>query len=198
MFYWYVKELYLILEPDNEPLILKAMTKKDFFRIILKLFGLYWLVSSLYATFPSWITMLIVDVDVMQIVEVFISFCIVLFIFIFLIYKTDIIISWLKLDAGFDENKVEFQNFNTENILKLGVIIIGGILIVNNIPNFLTQAFFAFKLQVMNNNDVVTLGQQSYYRWTINFLNILVGYLMLTNYPALSTFLLKITQKNEG
>jgi hypothetical protein len=49
----------------------------------------------------------------------------------------------------------------------------------------------------VNSSDVVTLGQQSYYRWAINFLNLLVGYLMLTNYPSLSKFLVKITQKKE-
>jgi len=174
------------------------MTKKDFFRIIIKLFGLYWLVSTLFTTIPNWVSMFMMHVDAIQIIGVSISAVIVILVFIFLVYNPDLILAWLKLDKGFDDDRVDFQNFNTENILKLGVIIIGGILVVNNIPNFLTQAFFAFKLQVMNNNDVVTLGQQSYYRWAINFLNLLTGYLLLTNYPALSKFLLKITQKKEG
>jgi hypothetical protein len=173
------------------------MTKKDFFRIIIKLFGLYWLVTTLFTTFPGYISMIMMNITAMQIIEVSIYVVIIILFFIFLVYKSDLVISCLKLDKGFDEDKIEFQNFGTDNILKLGLIIIGGILIISNIPNFLTQSFFAFKLYVVNSSDVVTLGQQSYYRWAINFLNLLVGYLMLTNYPALSKFLVKITQKKE-
>ena len=174
------------------------MTKKDFFRIIIKLFGLYWLVSTLFTTFPGYVSMIMMNVDAMQLIGVSISAIVVILIFIFLVYKPDLIISWLKLDKGFDEDRIEFQNFGIESILKLGLIIIGGMLIIFNIPNFLSQAFFVFKLHVMNSSDVITLGQQSYYRWAINFLNLLLGYLMLTNYPALSKFLVKITQKKEG
>ena len=103
----------------------------------------------------------------------------------------------VKTRQKFDEDRIEFQNFGIEIILKLGLIIIGGMLISFNIPNFLSQAFFVFKLHVMNSSDVVTFGQLSYYRWAINFLNLTVCYLMLTNYPALSKFLVKITQKKE-
>jgi hypothetical protein len=70
------------------------------------------------------------------------------------------------------------------------VFIFDGILEVNNIQNFLSQAFFAFKLQVINNNDMVIPGQQSYYCWAINSLNLVAGYLILKTYPARSKFLL--------
>ena len=141
--------------------------------------------------------MLMMNVDAIQIIQVTISVAIVILVFIFLVYKPDLIIRWLKLDKGFDEDRIEFQNFSIDGILKLGLIIIGGLLTIYNIPNFLSQAFFVFELKIMHDNDVLTLGQQSYYRWGINFVNLLIGYLMLTNYPAISRFLLKNTQKKE-
>jgi len=56
----------------------------------------------------------------------------------FLIYKPDKIIDWLKLDKGFDDDRIDFQNFNNTNILKLAVIVIGGIMLIKNIPAFLS------------------------------------------------------------
>ncbi|HYX08032.1 MAG TPA: hypothetical protein VE912_14980 [Bacteroidales bacterium] len=118
------------------------MTTKDFFRLIIKIFGLYLIITTLFSAIPGNIsTVFFMHLGLTGIIWVITIVTIILLLFIFLIYKADTIISWLKLDKGFDNDEIHFQNFNTENILKLAVIVIGGLLILRNIPEFLSHTF---------------------------------------------------------
>ena len=113
----------------------------------------------------------------------------VIFLFLFLIFKSDLIIKWLKLDRGFDDDRIDFQNFNVPSIIKLAVIVIGGILIINNIPAFLNHCFFAFKYSIGNNQMDSTVKYSSsfdYFNLGVSFLNIVIGYFMITNYNFIS------------
>ena len=69
-------------------------------------------------------------------------------VFALLILGADKIISWLKLDKGYDDDKFEIYQFNVELILILAMVLIGGMLILDNIPIFINQAYMAFKSQV--------------------------------------------------
>jgi len=64
-------------------------------------------------------------------------FLVVIILFYLLINKTDVLIKLLQLDKGFDNEIIEFNNFALDNILKLGVIIIVGTMILDNIAVFL-------------------------------------------------------------
>lgn len=112
------------------------MTKKDFFRLIIKIFGLYSVISIIFSVFPSNMGFAISQIDLISIVWLIGSLILIILLFMFLIYKPDKIISWLKLDKGFDDDRIDFQNFNNTNILKLAVIVIGGIMLIKNIPAF--------------------------------------------------------------
>jgi len=107
------------------------------------------------------------------------------------------IIAWLKLDQGFDEDRIEFQNFNIKNVLKLGLIVLGGMLILNNLAAFISYTFSAFQSAFLHDNPLSTRGALTDVEWAKSFINIVIGYLLLTNYPTLSKFLLKITQKKD-
>ena len=63
-----------------------------------------------------------------------------------LIIKTDVLITLLHLDKGFDTEIIEFHNFDLDNILKLGVFIIGGTMVLDNIAVFLNQSYLASKV----------------------------------------------------
>lgn len=127
---------------------------------------------------------------------------IIILLFMFLVYKPDKIIAWLKLDKGFDNDKIEFQNFNSENILKLAVIVIGEILLLKNIPTFLSHTFFAFKSSVQTDfesNRIIKYGElKDYIYWLTSFINIVIGYLILTNYNYISRILKKENEKNDN
>ena len=168
------------------------MTKKDFFRLIIKIFGLYSVISIIFSVFPSNMGFAISQIDLISIVWQIGSLILIILLFMFLIYKPDKIISWLKLDKGFDDDRIDFQNFNNTNILKLAVIVIGGIMLIKNIPAFLSHTLFAFKSAVGNDIDNSVIKYTSlkdYIYWATSFLNILLGYLMITNYSYISKIL---------
>lgn len=174
------------------------MTKKDFFRIIIKLAGIYWLVTTMYSQLPYLFSAIFNNSDY-RLLPYSIGFFLICFaIFILLVFYTDKIIGWLKLDRGFDEERIEFSNFNMGNIVKLALIIVGCMLIVNFIPTFIVQTYYYIKIHISTDlADSFGYTSQNGYQWTLSFLSLILGYILLTNYPALSKFILKITQKNE-
>lgn len=160
------------------------MTKKDFFRLLIKIFGLYSVISVLFSVFPNNLFMVINQIDFVGIVWIVVSLLAVGLLFAFLIYKPDKIIGLLKLDKGFDDDSFDFQNFNNSNIFKLAVIVIGGILLIKSIPSFLSHTLFAFKSSFGNELDinVFKFALKDYVQWAISFINIIIGYLMLTKF----------------
>lgn len=175
------------------------MTKKDLFRLIIKIFGLYSVISIIFSVFPSNLFMVLNKIDFVGIIWIIGSLLAVGLLFNFLIYKPDKIISWLKLDKGFDYDRIDFQNFNNTNILKLAVIVIGGIILIQNVPTFLSHTLFAFKSFVGNNLDinVFKFSLKDYIHWAISFINIILGYLMLTNYNYISRILKEKNNEKE-
>jgi uncharacterized protein YacL len=158
----------------------QTVTKKDFFRLILKLFGLYIAISLIISVFPGNVSLLLYHYDIIEIIWFIVSIVFIYFIFRFLFFKTDKIIQRLKLDKGFDEDKFEFQNFNSESILKLATIVTGGLLLINNIPVFLGNVLYFIKYTVFI-SQWVSFGE--------SFFKVVIGYLILTNYNKVSKLL---------
>ncbi|OXB08820.1 hypothetical protein, partial [Flavobacterium reichenbachii] len=104
------------------------------------------------------------------------------FAFKFSIYKTSWIIEKLKLDKGFDTNTIEL-NSNEYKIISIAVIVIGGLIFVENIPVLFRQIFVFFQ-QEMLFKDYPQSG------WMVfNFIKILIGYLLMTNSFRIAKFI---------
>lgn len=127
------------------------MTKRDFFRLVIKLFGLYTIIKSLLIVLPSSLTLLVkTSYSSLGYIAWFIGIILGAFaLFILLIYKADTVINWLKLDKGFDDNEMSIANMNIEKLLTLGLIIIGGLLFINNISSFFAQILSLIKTSSM-------------------------------------------------
>ena len=180
-------------QPFKKP---NSMTKRDFFRIIIKLFGLYSLILTVFTYIPSNIGYVTFEFELMTLLWIFGATALVALIYVFLILKTDRIIDILKIDKGFDDERIELGNFNSEKIFKLALIIIGGFLIVDYLPNFLQFTYLAFKSQVspkgLNYMEEIAFGKPTdYFNWTIAGMNILLGIILLTNYDRISKWLLR-------
>ncbi len=174
------------------------MTKNDLFRIIIKLIGLYWIVTTLYTQLPIVVSVFLNEFNIKYLPSIISYFIVSVLLIVLLIFNTDKVILWLKLIKGFDEDRIEFLNFDLDGILKVALIIVGCILIVNNLATFFIQTYYFVKLNIsMNVNDTVNYISQNDYLWAISFIDIILGYLLLTNYPTLSKFLIKLTQKKE-
>lgn len=177
------------------------MSKKDLFRLIIKIFGLYSVVSIVFSLLPNNALYVLKEIDPVGIVWLICSLIVIILLFMFLIYKPDKIIRWLKLDKGFDEDWIDFQYINNSSILKLAVIVIGGIVLIQNIPAFLSHTLFAFKSSIGNGpeNNYLKYSLKDNIRWAVSFINIIIGYLMLTKYSYIIKVLKeKKTDENES
>ena len=92
------------------------MTKRDFFRLLIKIFTLYAVIISIFTLFPQlflWNQIF----DTVTSGLIFIGSILLLVAFSILLVKyTDHIINFLKLDKGFDEETIILGNLNNEAI----------------------------------------------------------------------------------
>lgn len=181
------------------------MKTGDFFRLVLKLFGLYSLVISLFSILPNTVSYIFVshegNVDWMPYAWLVIVIVLLITLFFFLTFRPDFLIAKLKLDKGFDSDTINFQNLNAKSILNVGIILIGGLIFLQSLPSFLSSAFYAIKSTVATSEEIrieSSLNNHDYIRLIANLLNIIIGYLLLSNYQFISGFLLpKRDDENE-
>lgn len=165
------------------------MTKRDLFRLIIKIFGLYSGILTLFTVIPSNVSSLVYQLDTISILIILSSILIPIGLFLLLIFKTDAIINFLKLDKGFDEEQIVIGNLKNESILKLSIIIIGSFLILDYIPGLLFDIVNAFKSK--GSAAPIEGTSVDYFGISIGIINIVLGYLLLTNYKSLATFFSK-------
>lgn len=164
------------------------MTKRDFFRLIIKIYGLYSLVLSLFTFIPQNITNVVIYREQTGVRLIIItSIFLVLALFYILLFKTDYIINKLELDKGFDDDMIVLGNFNNEQIFKLAIILIGGFLIVDYFPNFVFEVVNIFKMKLSN---IPIIGNEvDYFHFSVSIINIVLGLIFISNYKSISTFL---------
>ena len=168
------------------------MTKKDFFILIIKLFGLYSIVTALLISLPQSLSFIVSNFELRTLLYFLLILIVIVALFILLIFKSHHIVSFLKLEKGFDDDKIELGNLSTSEIVKIGTFVIGGFLIINHIPVFLNQTFNAFY------SDIQSLGITPNYKWNwiVSGLNIVIGYLLISNLNFIVR-LLRLQNKNE-
>ncbi|MDY7396062.1 hypothetical protein UMM65_12485 [Aureibaculum sp. 2210JD6-5] len=105
----------------------------------------------------------------------------------------------MKLENGFDEERIDFSGLKSIVIIKLAVLIIGGFLFLENIPSFLSYTLFAFKSSIPQGFDQAYENQgilkyksiEDYVNWGSSAFNLLIGYLMIANFKKISLYLNK-------
>ena len=132
------------------------MTPRSLFNIVLKIFGLFFLKEIIY-TIPQLISSLLYFTKANTAEEglwTFLLTAVVLAFYTFLVFqllfKTNFYIKKLKLDRGFDQQDFSV-NISTSSILTIALIVIGGLLLVNEIPNFCRQIFAYFQEKRLTN-----------------------------------------------
>ena len=162
------------------------MTKKDFFIIIVKLFGLYTFIVTLFKVIPM--SMSDIRFDFMDYFTLFSMIAIMLLfcsLTIYFLFHSHRIVTFLKLDKGFDDDLIVIGNLSSEKVASLGLIIVGGLLFIDNLPYFLSNAYIAFKSSVEKPMIAETIGfgsLEDYINLWSSLLSVLFGYLILTNY----------------
>jgi Na+(H+)/acetate symporter ActP len=125
------------------------MTTRSLFNIILKILGIFF-IKDILATIPQLlsITLYFKEPDVSGAVWTLITTMLVLLVYglvsYFLIFKSELIIDKLKLDKGFDQETIPL-NIHRSTILSISIIVIGGLIVADEIPNLCRQLFAYFQ-----------------------------------------------------
>ncbi len=176
------------------------MTKRDFFRIIIRIFALYLLLLTIFNFIPTNVTYLSYDLAIWPALIVLGSAILMILLFVFLLRKSDNVIDVLKLDKGFDDERIEFGNLGSLEIVKIALIFIGGFMILDHLPEFLHYCYLGFKKEIsatgLSSFEAPGLAEfWDYFRWFISGVNLLVGYLILSNLGRLARFLVNLKTK---
>jgi len=120
--------------------------------------------------------------------------------FIFLLQKADTVIDVLKLDKKFDDERIEFGNLSAVEIVKIALIFIGGFLLLDHLPEFLHYCYLGFKKEVsatgLNQMESNALqGSSGYFRWFISGVNLVLGYLIISNLERVTRLLMNLKEK---
>ncbi|GAB1858363.1 hypothetical protein MHTCC0001_32000 [Flavobacteriaceae bacterium MHTCC 0001] len=164
------------------------MTKRDFFIALIRVFGLFSIITSIFAFLPSITSYIITYGDdfltsSMPMLFVAIgSMLIVIGLFVLLIFKSDKIVSLLKLDKGFDGDTIDFGSLTSTNIIQIGTFVIGGLLLVNHTPVLLSHIFFMFKDEIAG----LEQGVDNTFTILLSGIKVIVGFLLLTNYKLVA------------
>jgi len=169
------------------------MTKNDFFILIIKLFGLYSMITALFISLPQNLSFVFMNIGIHSIIYLAVILIVIIGLFVFLLFKTHHIVRLLKLEKGFDTNSLELGNLTTLEIVKIAVLIIGGFLIIDNLAIFIQQTLNAFYSEI----QLQTIESINKWNWFVNGANILLGYLLITNLNIVSR-LLNINAKAKG
>ena len=165
------------------------MKVKDFFRLALKLIAIFYAVQVIYSiagSFQFFISS--IPYSLFYAILGFIAVLIPAFVYYLIFVKSDKVMNILKIDKGFESEEVNFGNLSSKEILKIAFIIFGLLMIVQNIPSFVTNCFYAFKHSAKPTfyEFGADTAQHDYFAMTESGIYILLGYLMLTNYKRIS------------
>ena len=149
--------------------------------LTIKLFGLFAVIKSLFEFIP----LMVIYPDTQALYSYVLITTTVIVFYLILIFKSDQIVRLLKLDKGFDGEMMGFENITSVDAVKIGTFIIGGLLFVQNIPQFLIQCYNAFSA------DANEMGYSAFdgKAMTICCINLVIGYLLITNYKFVAKIL---------
>ncbi len=135
------------------------MTPRSLFKIILKIFGLFFL-KEIIITVPQLIYSIIHAVDTGIFAEGIFNFAINVIVILFygfiiaqLLFNTTNLVDKFKLDQGFDEDEFSFENESRKGkfaigisgdfVLSIAIFVTAGVILVNEIP-YLFQKLFLY------------------------------------------------------
>lgn len=174
------------------------MTKKDLFRILSKVMGIYFLVNLMVNTLPV-MSIFFNSPGGLNTLSFFAVVLFLFFLFLMLIFKPDFFIGILKLEKGFDDDALMVTHIAFSTLLKIAIIFIGLSLMVKKLPVFVTHLLFLpqlfFKSRTGISDEISNSILTNYTDWGIKMITIAIGYLMATNYSAIADFIVKKDSK---
>lgn len=175
------------------------MTIRTFWAILLKILGISLVVRGVYLILNLILTLSIIydryEKDENEIIKVSIAVFGVVLIYAFIlwlfVFKTSWLIRKLRLEKGFDEERIDL-NIQLSAILTIAVIVIGGIMVIDSLPQLCQQVFVFFQDKSMF-KESPTVG------WIIlHGTKLVLGYLLMTNSRTIVKFINKRALKENN
>lgn len=163
------------------------MTKKEFWTILIKVFGLYALMNLIFFHFINDIWYLFFNTSTFNIISLVAKTVLPIFLFIALFSNVDNVIRLLKLDKESNQTKIEFGNITASDIVRIAVFIIGGLLVIENTPSFINNAIVAFSDKELGDGFL----QPTSYSWSVCATNIVIGCLLMMYKDSIAKFFVK-------
>lgn len=175
------------------------MTIRTFWAILLKILGISLVVRGVYLILNLILTLSVMydrnETKGMELIWSSISIFGVVLIYAFIlwlfVFKTSWLIRKLRLEKGFDEERIDL-NIQLSTILTIAVIVIGGIMIIDSLPQLCQQVFVFFQDKSMF-KESPTIG------WIIlHGTKLVLGYLLMTNGRTIVKFINKRSSEDPG
>jgi hypothetical protein len=156
------------------------MTPRSLFNVILKVFGLFF-IKDFLALIPQLVASLLFvtkpdafSESILSLVITLLIVSIYVFVTYYLIFRTETIIDKLKLDKGFDQDTIPL-NIHRSTILSISIIIIGGYIVADEIPNLCRQLFAYYQEKRMTYRQTNPKLQYS----VLSAAKIMIGFLLI-------------------
>lgn len=166
------------------------MTTRSLFNIILKILGIFF-IRDILAILPQLFSIFILWSKHDGIEEALMTLCLTLLIMLIyiivsycLIFKTEFLIEILKLDKGFNQDTIPL-NIHRSTILSISIIVIGGLLITQEIPNFCRQLFIYFQEKKLSHDQI----NPSITYCILSGIKILIGLILASNQKQIVDFI---------
>lgn len=167
------------------------MQVKTFWLILLKVLGITLVLRCFSVIINSVTTFSILSYGQHSIEEylwialsIILTVAVYLFILWLFVFKTSWLVDKLHLEKGFQEERIELD-IQFSNVLTIAIIVIGGIMLVNSLPQLCKQIFSYFQMKSFSNESQAT-------GWIILYsIQTVLGYLLMANSKPISNFIAK-------
>jgi len=175
------------------------MTLKDIYRAIFRIFAVFLLFTTVTGLIVMIPNVIYYPKNIWAPISIVVSFAVLLMFFIYLIWKTDSIISFLKLDRNMTIDEIKITNLTDTNIIKAALLIISVYFFMRYLPSFVYNSLAYF---VEDNNSISGISGEfnnwfgdyiffNFYDWITALTYLIFSYLLFINYQAVSKFLTK-------
>jgi hypothetical protein len=136
------------------------MTPRNLFLIILKFFGIYFTKEFAIRAIELWAAVYFLRsgekaLALWTVIYSLITLSVYILIIYFLLFRTEWIIKKLKLTDGFDQSIIPL-NIRSSNVLQIAILFIGGLMLVDEIPNLFRRIYDFYQARRVNYSEYST------------------------------------------
>lgn len=172
------------------------MTIKDLYRVLLRIMGIYFLVTVLISNVTGMYYQYLSDDSITQSMFSIVTLGIVFLVTYVLVVKTDNLIALLKLDERHDRTEVLTSGITGTNLFHFALVFIGLSLIIQNVIDLFTQIYYSLEHFIPNETPLMSRNFNLGNLISSSF-SVLLGLFITLNASKLALWLNKKANQDE-